>query len=44
MTADAWAAGVTVPGGDGPGDAERYGCGPNPALPAIDARRWPSTD
>ena len=44
MTADSLAAGLTVPGGDGPEGAERYGCGPNPALPAIDARRWSSTD
>ena len=41
MTADSLADGLTVPPGDGPDDGARYGCGPNPALPAIDARRWP---
>ena len=43
MTADSPADGMRIPPGDGPDDAARYGCGPNPALPAVDARRWSST-
>ena len=43
MTADSLAGGLRIPPGDGPDDGARYGCGPNPALPAIDARRWPVT-
>lgn len=43
MTADSLADGLRIPPGDGPDDAARYGCGPNPALPAIDARRWSTT-
>ena len=39
MTADSLATGLTIPPGDGPGDAERYGCGPNPSPPAIEASR-----
>lgn len=44
MTADSLADGLTIPSGDGPADGARYGCGPNPALPAIDARRWSAPD
>ena len=44
MTADSLADGLRIPPGDGPTDGARYGCGPNPALPAIDARRWPAAD
>ena len=44
LTADSLADGLRVPPGDGPADGARYGCGPNPALPAIDARRWSATD
>ena len=36
MTADSLADGLTIPAGDGPTDGARYGCGPNPALPAIE--------
>ncbi len=43
LTADSLDGGLTIPPGDGPDDFERYGCGRNPALPAIDARRWSST-
>ncbi|MYK75694.1 MAG: hypothetical protein F4016_02020, partial [Acidimicrobiaceae bacterium] len=43
MTADSLADGLRIPPGDGPDDGARYGCGPNPALPAIDARRWSAT-
>ena len=43
MTAGSLADGLRIPPGDGPDDGARYGCGPNPALPAIDARRWPAT-
>lgn len=44
MTADSLADGLRIPPGDGPDDGARHGCGPNPALPAIDARRWPAAD
>ena len=44
MTADSLAGGLTIPPGDGPADGARYGCGPNPAPPAIDARRWSAPD
>ena len=44
MTADSLADGLVIPPGDGPADGARYGCGPNPALPAIDARRWSAPD
>ena len=44
MTADSLADGLTIPSGDSPADGARYGCGPNPALPAIDARRWSAPD
>ncbi len=44
LTADSLADGLRIPPGDGPDDGARYGCGPNPALPAIDARRWQATD
>ena len=40
LTADSLADGLRIPPGDGPDDGARYGDGPNPALPAIDARRW----
>ena len=40
LCADSLADGLRIPPGDGPDDGARYGCGPNPALPAIDARRW----
>jgi len=43
MTADSLADGLRIPPGDGPDDGARYGCGPNPALPAIDTRRWSTT-
>ena len=43
MTADSLAGGLRIPPGDGPDDGARYGCKPNPALPAIDARRWSAT-
>ena len=41
LTADSLADGLTVPAGDGPGDNERYGCGQNPAPPAIEAGERP---
>ena len=44
MTAGSLADGLRTPPGDGPDDGARYGCGPNPALPAIDARRWSAAD
>ena len=43
LTADSLADSLRIPPGDGPDDGARYGCGPNPALPAIDARRWSAT-
>ena len=39
LTADSLATGLAIPPGDGPEDAARHGCGPNPAPPAIDVRR-----
>ena len=39
MCAGSLADGLTIPRGDGPDDFERYGCGPNPAPPAIDTRQ-----
>ena len=44
MIAGSLADGLRIPPGDGPDDGARYGCGPNPALPAIDARRWSAAD
>ncbi len=44
LTADSLADGLRIPPGDGPDDGARYGCKPNPALPAIDARRWSLSD
>ena len=43
MTSDSLAAGLTVPPGDGPEDFDRYGCGRNPAPPAIEAAEPPSS-
>ena len=37
LTADSLTDGLPMPPGDGPNDAQRYGCGPNPVPPAIDA-------
>ncbi len=40
MTADSLADGLRIP----PGDGARFGCAPNPAPPAIDARQWQARD
>ena len=37
LTADSLATELNIPPGDGPGDFERYGIGPNPAPPAIES-------
>ncbi len=39
VTADSLGTGLTVPGGDSPGDNERYGCERNPAPPAIERKQ-----
>ena len=44
LTADSLADGLRIPPGDGADDGALFGCGPNPALPAIDARRWSIPD
>ena len=43
LTADSLATGLNIPSGDGPDDFERYGCGRNPAPPAIEAAEPPAS-
>ena len=43
LTAGSLADVLSIPPGDGPGDFERYGCGPNPTPPAIEAAAPPSS-
>ena len=42
LTADSLTDGLPMPPGDGPNDAQRYGCGPNPVPPAIDTPSPPT--